>query len=250
MFVIKYGGNAMKSLELRRAITQEISHLRAQHQVVIVHGGGPVIEQNLKARNIPSEFKRGLRVTTPEVMDVTEQALTRLSKELAQDLGQAIGLSGRDMQLLLGNTIAEDLGRVGLIHTVNTDLLRQLLSIGITPVIACVGTDASGEPLNVNADWAAGAVAGALNAPIIYLTDVDGVYTRYPDPESLAPELTRAQIQQGIQEGWIAGGMIPKVEAALHALEKGAPSATITSGMRSGVLEQAVAGQSGTKIVP
>lgn len=250
MIVIKYGGNAMKSLELRRAITAEISTLRAQEDVVIVHGGGPVIEQNLKARNIPSEFKRGLRVTTPEVMDVTEQALTRLSKELAQDLGNAIGLSGRDMKLLVGNTVAEDLGRVGLIHTVNTELLHKLIKIGITPVLACVGTDENGDALNVNADWAAGAVAGALNAPILYLTDVDGVYTNYPDPDSLAPQLTRADLQKGIEDGWIAGGMIPKVEAALHALDKGAPSATIGSGMRSGVLNEMVSGTIGTRIVP
>ncbi|WP_189001129.1 acetylglutamate kinase [Deinococcus roseus] len=248
--VIKYGGNAMKSLELRRAITQEISTLRSHLDVVIVHGGGPVIEQNLQARNITSEFKRGLRVTTPEIMDVTEQALTRLSKELSQDLENAIGLSGRDMELLVGQTIAEDLGRAGRINTVNTDLLRKLLGAGITPVIACVGIDENGEALNVNADWAAGAVAGALNAPILYLTDVDGVYTNYPDPASLAPQLTRADIEKGIQDGWIAGGMIPKVEAALHALDKGAPSATISSGMRADVLVEAVFGQSGTKIVP
>ncbi|MBB6098330.1 acetylglutamate kinase [Deinobacterium chartae] len=250
MVVIKYGGNAMKSLELRRAVAAEIAALRAEEEVVVVHGGGPVIEANLKARGIESHFVRGLRVTPPEAMDVTEQALTRLSKELAQDLGEAVGLSGRDATLLLGERLDPELGRVGRVTQVNADLLRALLGVGYTPVIACVAVDAQGAPLNVNADWAAAAVAGALEAPIVYLTDVDGVYRAYPDPQSLAPQLTRAETLEGIAAGWIAGGMIPKVEAALAALEAGSPSATIASGMRAGVLAAARSGAAGTRLVP
>lgn len=240
----------MKSLELRRKVAQEISALRQEQAVIVVHGGGPVIEKNLSARQISSEFKRGLRVTTPEAMDVIEMAMARLSKELSQDLGQAVGLSGRDAQLMLGELMDPELGRVGQVTQVNTDLLKALLSVGYTPVIGCVAVDAEGEALNINADWAAGAVAGALGAPIIYLTDVDGVYRSYPDPSSLAPELSVAEVEQGIQAGWIAGGMIPKVEAARYALGRGAPSATIASGMQAGVLLQALSNNTGTRIVP
>ncbi len=251
MLVIKYGGNAMKSLQIRKAIALEIAALRAEHSVVVVHGGGPIIEANLKARGLVSEFKRGMRVTSSEVMDVIEMCMTTLSKELAQDLGNAVGLSGRDSALLVGEALEPlELGRAGKVNTVNADLLRALLKAGYTPVVGCVGVDAVGEVLNVNADWVAGAVAGVLKCPIIYLSDVDGVYRNYPDPSSLASTLEVSEIQQGITEGWISSGMIPKVEAALHALERGATSATIASGMHAGVLADVVLGQAGTRIIP
>jgi len=252
MLVIKYGGNAMKSLELRRSIALEIGRLREHESVVVVHGGGPVIEQNLQARGLESRFLRGLRVTSSAAMDTIEMAMAKLSKELAQDLGAAIGLSARDDKLLEGELLEPgggELGRVGQVLQVNTHLLEALLRIGITPVIGCIGVDASGEPFNVNADWVAGAVAGALKSPIIYLSDVDGVYRNYPDPSSLLGKLSESEARAGIAGGWIAGGMIPKVEAALHALEKGATGATLASGMRTGVLEAAVRGEGGTQFV-
>jgi len=252
MLVIKYGGNAMKSLELRRSIALEIGRLRERENVVVVHGGGPVIERELRARGLESRFLRGLRVTSSAAMDTIEMAMTRLSKELAQDLGSAVGLSARDDRLLKGELLEPsggELGRVGQVLQVNTRLLEALLKIGITPVVGCIGVDASGEPFNVNADWVAGAVAGALECPIIYLSDVDGVYRNYPDPSSLLPTLSESEARAGIAGGWIAGGMIPKVEAALHALERGANSATLASGMRTGVLEGAVRGEVGTRFV-
>jgi acetylglutamate kinase len=251
MLVIKYGGNAMKSENLRKAIALEIAALRTEYAVVVVHGGGPIIEANLKARGLVSEFKRGMRVTSSEVMEVIELCMTKLSKELAQDLGNAVGLSGRDSNLLVGVALEPlELGRAGKVNTVNVDLLRALLKAGYTPVVGCLGVDAAGEALNVNADWVAGVVAGALECPILYLSDVDGVYRNYPDPSSLALTLEVAQIRQGIAEGWISGGMIPKVEAALYALERGASSATIASGMQAGVLAEAVVGRAGTRIIP
>ena len=252
MLVIKYGGNAMKSLELRRSIALEISRLRAHENVLVVHGGGPVIEQNLQARGLESRFLRGLRVTGGAAMDVIEMTMAKLSKELAQDLGGAIGLSARDDKLLEGELLEPgggELGRVGQVLTVNTHLLEALLKIGITPVIGCIGVDASGEPFNVNADWVAGAVAGALECPIVYLSDVDGVYRHYPDPSSLLVKLSEGEARAGIAGGWISDGMIPKVEAALHALERGATGATLASGMRTGVLEAAVRGEGGTRFV-
>lgn len=246
--IVKYGGNAMKSLELRRAVAAEIAALRALMPVVVVHGGGPVIERELTARGVPSEFRAGLRVTPPEAMDVVEMALSALNKALSQEVGQAVGLTGRDSALLTAEVLDPALGRVGRVTGVNAALLRTLVGAGLTPVIASVAVGADGQALNVNADTAAGAVAGALGEGIIFLTDVDGVYRAYPDPASRAAHLTRAEVQAGIEAGWIAGGMIPKVQAALDALDRGAPFATIASGMGAGVLEAAARGEAGTRI--
>ena len=248
--IVKYGGNAMKSLELRRAVAAEIGLLRAGMPVVVVHGGGPVIERELAARGIPSEFRGGLRVTTPEAMDVVEMALCQLNKQLSQDVGQAVGLMGRDCGLLMAEVLDPDLGQVGRVTGVNAALLRTLLGAGLTPVLGCIAVGPDGVALNVNADTVAGAVAGALNEGVVFLTDVDGVYRDYPDPASRAGQLSRAEAEAGIQDGWIAGGMIPKVQAALDALDRGAPFAVIASGMKAGVLAAAVLGEAGTRIMP
>lgn len=248
--IVKYGGNAMKSLDLRRAVARELAALRGELPVVVVHGGGPVIERELAARGLESEFVGGLRVTTPQAMDVVEMALCQLGKQLAQDLGDAVGLTGRDCALLRAEVLDPRLGRVGRVTGVNAELLRTLLGAGLTPVVGCVAVGEDGEALNVNADTAAGAVAGALEEGIVFLTDVDGVYRAYPDPETRAAQLTRAEVEEGIAAGWIAGGMIPKVRAALDALDRGAPFATIASGMTAGVLAQAARGEAGTRIVP
>lgn len=251
--IIKYGGNAMKSLELRRAVAGEIAALRGEFGVVVVHGGGPVIERELAARGIPSEFRAGLRVTSPEAMDVVEMALCQLNKQLSQEVGAgrwAVGLMGRDSDLLRAEVLDPELGRVGRVTGVNAALLRTLLGAGILPVVGCVAVGGDGKALNVNADTAAGAVAGALGEGIVFLTDVDGVYRAYPDPASLARQLTRAETEAGIAEGWIAGGMVPKVRAALEALDAGAPFAVIASGMTAGVLAAAVRGEAGTRLVP
>ncbi|MFC4639876.1 acetylglutamate kinase [Deinococcus hohokamensis] len=248
--IVKYGGNAMKSLDLRRAVAAELAALRAEFALVVVHGGGPVIERELATRGLTSQFREGLRVTPPEAMDVVEMALCQLNKQLSQDVGQAVGLMGRDAELLRAEVLDPTLGRVGRVTGVNAALLRTLLGAGLTPVVGCVAVGPDGEALNVNADTAAGAVAGALGEGVIYLTDVDGVYRAYPDPQSLAPELTRAQVEEGIAAGWIAGGMVPKVRSALDALDRGAPFATIASGMRAGVLMAAARGEAGTRIRP
>lgn len=249
--IVKYGGNAMKSLDLRRQVAREIADLRRETPVVVVHGGGPAIERELALRGVQSRFEGGLRVTSPDVMDIVEMALCKLNKELSQDIGEAVGLMGRDCQLLLGELLdPERLGRVGQVRHVNTALLHTLLAAGLTPVVGCVAVAADGEALNVNADTAAGAVAGALGQGVLFLTDVDGVYRAFPDPSTLAPTLTRAEVETGITEGWIAGGMLPKVGAALSALDSGAPFAVIASGMQAGTLSAAAAGQAGTRLLP
>lgn len=248
--IVKYGGNAMKSPELRRAVAREIAGLGERETVTVVHGGGPAIERELAARGIESHFVNGLRVTSPEAMQVVEQALTVLGKVLAQEIGGAVGLTGRDDGLLQAELLDPALGRVGRVTAVNSALLRALRGAGYIPVVGCVAVDAAGEALNVNADLAAGAVAGALAEGIVFLTDVDGVYRAYPDPASLAPQLSVAELEAGIAAGWIAGGMIPKVRAAQAALTAGAPFAVIASGMGAGVLARAAAGEAGTRIVP
>ncbi|WP_216324865.1 acetylglutamate kinase [Deinococcus aestuarii] len=248
--IVKYGGNAMKSVELRRAVAGEIAALRATYPVVVVHGGGPVIERELAARGVASEFRGGLRVTSPEAMEIVEMALCQLNKGLSQEVGSAVGLMGRDSELLRAEVLDPALGRVGRVTGVNAGLLRTLLGAGITPVVGCVAVGPDGGALNVNADTAAGAVAGALGEGIVFLTDVEGVYRAYPDPSSLAPHLTRAEVEGGIGAGWIAGGMIPKVRAALDALQAGSPHAVIASGMTAGVLAAAARGEAGTRITP
>jgi len=217
---------------------------------VVVHGGGPVIERDLARLGIESRFLRGLRVTSPEAMEVIEASITKLSKELAQEVGSAIGLTGRDAGLLIAEPLGDEYGLVGRVSEVNTGLLRALLRAGLAPVVGCIAVSATGEPLNVNADWAAGAVAGALAAPVVFLTDVPGVMRDPARPESLAARLSTAEARRWIEEGVISGGMIPKVEAALWALERGAPSATIASGMTPGVLGRAARGEAGTTLHP
>jgi acetylglutamate kinase len=169
-----------------------------------------------------------------------------LCKELSQEIGGAIGLTGRDSKLLQGVPLEPEFGRVGRVETVNTDLIQKLLEANLTPVIGCIAVDAEGAPLNVNADWAAGAVAGALQSDIVFLTDVPGVMRDFKDPSTLASSLSPTETKAWIEQGIISGGMIPKVEAALYALERGAPSATIASGMNAGVLEAATRGAAGT----
>jgi acetylglutamate kinase len=248
--VVKYGGNAMKNLELRRAIAKEIAALRQFRSVVVVHGGGPVIERDLSRLGIESHFLRGLRITTPEALEVIEKAITALSKELAQDITNAIGLTGRDMNLLQAEIFEPEFGQVGRVHTVNTNLIKTLLAQNITPVIGCIALNHQGQALNINADWAAGAVAGQLSSEIIFLTDVPGVMQDPKDPSSLCPILLENQAVSWINQGIISGGMIPKVEAALNALSMGAPKATIASGMKAGVLELALQGAAGTTFSP
>jgi acetylglutamate kinase len=250
LLVVKYGGNAMKSLDLRRAVALEIAALKASRQVVVVHGGGPVIEKDLARLGIESHFLRGLRVTTPEALEVIEGALTKLSKELSQEIagatGRAIGLTGRDSRLLEAVPLEPEFGRVGRVERVNTGLIRDLLAAGITPVIGCIAVDDAGAALNVNADWAAGAVAGALASSIVFLTDVPGVMRDFHNPSTLASNLNATETRAWIEQGIISSGMIPKVEAALYALERGSPSATIASGMSPGVLKRAVLAEAGT----
>jgi acetylglutamate kinase len=246
MLVVKIGG----SLDGTEALVQDLAH--HDGELIVVHGGGPRVGAELAARGFETRFEDGLRVTPPEQMTVVEQVLTQLGKELADRLSRlgrlAVGLSGRDARLLRAEPVDGALGRVGRITAVNTSLLFTLMSRHLTPVVSPIASSADG-PLNVNADEVAAAVAGCLGEPLVYLTDVPGVLADPADPESRIPVLDGREARERIAAGTIAGGMIPKVQSALAALEFGAPWVMIAPG-EAGALPRLLSGGVGTRIVP
>ena len=251
MWVIKYGGNAMTDPHERARVLADVRTLRAADgRPILVHGGGPFIEAALAAAGITSRFVRGLRVTTPDALGPVEQALTLLGKRLACELGDAVGLTGRDAQLLVAERFDPELGEVGRMLRVRREPLEALLSHGLTPVVGCLAVDEAGAPLNVNADDVAAALAAALAAPIVFLTNVAGVLDDPSDPASRIAQLDVAEARARIADGRIAGGMIPKVEGALAALARGAPAAVIADGRSPGELARVQVGHAGTRLVP
>lgn len=236
---------------VRREVARTIREAaRGGREPLVVHGGGPFIDAELQRDSIPAHFVRGLRVTSREAIGPVERALTLLGKRLAQEIGEAVSLSGRDANLLSARQFDPELGRVGQMESVNAGLLRGLLSLGFTPVIACLALDEGGEPLNVNADEVAGSVAGSLGIAVIFLTNVAGVLGDPTSPDSRLPTLSRPEAEELIEAGLISGGMIPKVEAALAALASGATSAVIADGRDPEGLRAALQGRGGTAILP
>lgn len=244
--VIKYGGNAMTDPALRRRMAHAIAEVPG---AVVVHGGGPFIGAALAEAGIESRFVRGLRVTSAEGLPVIEQTLTQLGKTLASEMGRAVGLTGRDAGLLVGERLDEDLGFVGRVVRVNTELINGLLGLGFGPVVACLAVDSRGGALNVNADDVASAVAGALSAPVVFLSNIPGVLDNPADPDSLLTELSENDIRARVADGRITGGMIPKVEGALAALSAGAAFAVIADGREPEALAATLAGEYGTRVV-
>jgi acetylglutamate kinase len=235
--VVKYGGHAMVDPELQASFARDVCLLRyVGIRVLVVHGGGPQINETLARLGIESTFSAGLRVTDEATMDVVEMVLAgRVNSQIVGLLGaqggRAIGLSGRDDSLLLAERLGEvhhpgqsadspkvDLGRVGRIIRVKPDLLDNLMSNGLIPVIAPIAIDAEGHPLNVNADSAAGEIAVALHAQkLVLMTDVEGVRD---DTGKVLDFLDAPTARRHIAAGVIRGGMIPKVECALEAIEQ------------------------------
>ncbi len=244
LIVIKYGGNAMIDDELKLAFAQDIAFLRyAGLRPVVVHGGGPQIKAMLDRLGLESEFKGGLRVTTPEVMDVVRMVLTgQVGRELVGLLNQhgplAVGLSGEDGALFgarrrgaVINGIEEDLGLVGDVISVNTQSVMDLLDAGRIPVVSTIAPDLDheGQVLNVNADTAAAALAVALGArKFVVLTDVEGVYAAWPDRSSLLSTLPLSQARELVKN--VDAGMIPKLEACIRAVADGVPQAHVIDG--------------------
>jgi acetylglutamate kinase len=240
--VVKYGGNAMVDQELKAAFAQDIVFLRlAGVKPVVVHGGGPQISDMLGRLGIQSEFRGGLRVTTPEAMDVVRMVLMgQVNRELVGLLNAhgpyAVGLSGEDAGLLTaerkglevdGEQI--DLGLVGEVSQVRPETVLDLINAGRIPVIATVAPDDEGLVHNVNADTAAAALAVALNAErLVVLTDVPGLYANWPDTSTLIREITADDLSEMLPS--LASGMVPKMEACLEAVQGGVPRATVIDG--------------------
>ncbi|MGN0941330.1 MAG: acetylglutamate kinase [Selenomonadaceae bacterium] len=246
--VIKYGGNAMLSDELKKKVIKDITLMKfVGIRPVIVHGGGPDITGFLKKIGKKSEFVSGLRVTDEETMEVVEMVLIgKINSEIVNLLNQAgnhaVGLSGKDASLIeAGKKFAEvhdgdatekvDIGHVGEVKKIHDHVLNDLLDGGYIPVVAPVGVGSEGESYNINADYVAAKVAGALKAEkLLLLTDVEGIYKNYEDKSSFISSITEAEIRKYISDGTISGGMIPKVEACLDALTDGARKTSIIDG--------------------
>lgn len=236
-FVVKYGGHAMTDPDAARSFARDVVLLRSIGvRPVVVHGGGPQIQDLLKKLGIQSTFRAGQRVTDDATMEVVRMVLVgQVNQDIVslvnQAGGRAMGLSGADGQLLLGQKLlvdGQDVGRVGEITRVDTDQLNLLTQGGYIPVIAPVAVDSEGRPLNVNADLAAGAVASHLKAAkLLLMTDVAGV--KDASGQVLA-SLDRAQAGQLIADKVADGGMIPKLECALQALEAGVGKVHIVDG--------------------
>lgn len=248
IIVIKYGGHAMEIPQIREAFAQDLAEMGGNNfKFVIVHGGGPHISRLLDRLNIESEFVSGLRVTNSETLEAVEMVLCgQANKETVRFLEKAgapaAGVSGQDGMILQAEIKDPGLGRVGNVIKVNPGLILNLLQGGFTPVIAPLALDENFEPLNVNADTAAGAIAGALKAPFILLSDVPGVLD---SNGALIPRLDEGGANELIAQGVINGGMIPKVRACLAALDSGCGEAVILDGRRKNSLKLWLRGQGG-----
>jgi acetylglutamate kinase len=262
--VVKYGGNAMVDDELKAAFAQDMVFLKlAGLHPVVVHGGGPQITAMLNRLGIPGEFKAGLRVTTPETMDVVRMVLTgQVSRELVALINThgpyAVAISGEDANLLTAQrrtaTVdgAEvDLGLVGEVIAVNPDAVLDIVRAGRIPVVSTVAPDSDGLAHNVNADTAAAALAVALNAEkLVMLTDVEGLYADWPDTTSLLNQIRANELEKLLPR--LASGMIPKMEACLAAVRGGVPRAHVIDGrLAHSVLLEVFTGTGvGTMVLP
>ena len=262
--VVKYGGNAMTDEGLKTAFAEDMVFLLdAGVHPVVVHGGGPQISAMLARLGIKGEFKGGFRVTTPEVLEVARMVLFgQVGRELVNLINAhgpyAVGLTGEDARMFTAvrrsvtvDGVPTDIGLVGDVDQVNVAVLRDLIAAGRIPVVSTIGPDADGVVHNINADTAAAAVAEALGAEtLLMLTDVEGLYTRWPDRDSLVSEIdtaTLAELLPALEEG-----MVPKIEACLRAVQAGVPSAHVIDGrVAHSVRRELLTDQgTGTTVVP
>ena len=262
--VVKYGGNAMTDDGLKRAFAEDMVFLRnCGIRPVVVHGGGPQISAMLKKLGIAGDFKGGFRVTTPEVLDVARMVLFgQVGRELVGLINAhgpyAVGVTGEDAQLFTAvrrsvtvDGVATDIGLVGDVAHVNAGSLLDLIAAGRIPVVSTIAPDVVGIVHNINADTAAAALAEALGAEkLLMLTDVEGLYTDWPDRTSLVSEIDSAALTQLLPK--LESGMVPKIEACLRAVDGGVPSAHVIDGrVEHCVLVELFTDEgTGTKVVP
>ncbi|ADH99472.1 acetylglutamate kinase [Salisediminibacterium selenitireducens] len=233
--IIKIGGSTIS--QLPSTFYRDIGELYETRQVVVVHGGGPAINESLAKQQIKPDFHQGLRVTSSAVMKVVEEVLAgSLNKALVRHFSdqnvKAAGISGQDGQLLKARILNEKLGLVGDVKEVNPSVIHALLNAGFIPVIAPVGLGEHGEALNINADHAAVHIAKSLGGDLIFATDVPGVMKH----NHVLTHLSHDEAKDLIKDGTISGGMIPKVEAALHAVQSGIEQTFILNGFETGVI--------------
>ncbi|GLI56260.1 acetylglutamate kinase [Propionigenium maris DSM 9537] len=244
--VIKYGGNAMRDEEIKEKVIRDIALLKYVGMFpVVVHGGGPAINNMLHKLGKTSEFKRGNRVTDRETIEIVEMVLGgKVNKEIVSLLNKngtrAVGITGKDSNMIMAekkyigsNEERIDIGYVGQVEGIDAEIIENLLEAGIIPVIAPLGTDKKGNTYNINADYVAGEVAGTLKAAkLILITDTDGIYEDIDDKGTLIKELGVEEAAKLIEEGIICGGMIPKVEACISSLKNGVEKVHILNGER------------------
>lgn len=235
--VVKYGGNAMVNESLKRAVMGDIVLLNLIGlKVVLVHGGGPHIKEVLDRVGIESKFIDGLRVTDAETMKIVQMVLAgQVNKDLVSLIGSmggnAIGLCGLDDRMIRVRKMSDDLGFVGRITSLDVEIIKDNLDKGYIPVIATIGTDKNGQAYNINADTAAAEIAGALNAEcMVSMTNIDGVLRDKDNASSLIASLTLEQAEELKKEGIIAGGMIPKVQCCIDAVQAGVKRVFIVNG--------------------
>jgi acetylglutamate kinase len=240
--VVKYGGHAMTDEPLRRAFAEDVVFLRlAGIRVVIVHGGGPQITSMLDRLGVATEFRGGLRVTTPETMDVVRMVLTgQVQREIVGQVNAhgpyAVGLSGEDAHVFTAERrdaivdgIPVDVGLVGDVVSVAPDFVLGLLDDGLIPVVSSIARGADGQVYNVNADTAAAALAVALEAEkLVVLTDVEGLFAEWPASDELISQLRAADLEELLPT--LSSGMVPKMEACLRAVKGGVPRAHVLDG--------------------
>lgn len=256
-FVMKCGGSTLAALP--DVFFEDLTELQnGGTQPVIVHGGGPAINETLGKLGIESRFVNGLRVTDAATLDVVEMVLAgRINKEIVRRLqrsgAKALGLSGTDARLIEARPVAnaDEIGFVGDVTGVNAELIEGIARLGYVPVIAPIGIDAAGQRYNINADTAAGAVASALGVgTMIVVTDVPGIMRTVNGEKQVLPQVTFAEIEEMIASGEIYGGMIPKVRAAMSCLHGDVQEVLIVDGAAPRVLSRAIReGHIGTRIV-
>lgn len=241
--VIKYGGSAMEDEHLRAEVMADIVLLKIIGvNPVVVHGGGKAINKVMDRFGLPVEFIDGQRVTTEESMDVVRMVLTgQVNQELVAEMNKhgnmAVGISGADAGIIKAVQADPRLGRVGRITSIDTSLIEDLVASDYIPVVATVAMGEDGGCYNINADVAAGEIAAAIGAhKVVFLTDVDGLFGDYPNPDSLISRMTLEEARAMVDEGTISTGMIPKLGSCVRALEAGVRRAHIVNGTTDNAL--------------
>jgi acetylglutamate kinase len=254
MFVFKYGGHAIpEGASVDPSIEYLAGLIKSGVKMVVVHGGGPQINRELEIHGIKSEMIDGYRKTTPEVFEVVQRTLSgevlrNLTNQFISQGINAVGISAGDGNLIRAKNVKPELGLVGVVSSVNPELLKNLMAQGITPVISPIAVNSEGVGLNMNADLIAGAIGGALSADaVLFSTDVSGIYRNWPDETSLIESINSKELSSIAIS--FEDAMIPKAQAAINAIESGAKSVRIFDGRKVANVIAAFEGKAGTLVL-